>query len=238
MTEWSLPGLLTQLHSDVQASLAKARTLGHPTAKGDASEAVWINLLNEYLPRRYRAEKAFVVDSKGAFSQQIDVLIFDRQYTPFVFTFNDQLVVPAEAVYAAFEAKQSMSAANVAYAQEKAASVRALYRSSAPIHTRGKAEEPRDLFPILAGILTLDADWKPPFGDPLRKALDAAKELGLLDLGCVAMTGFFQLDEDKVYRFAETDKAATAFLLELIARLQALGTVPAIDIRAYAAWLA
>ena len=31
--------------------------------------------------------------------------------------------------------------------------------------------------------------------------------------------------------------AATAFLFELIARLQALATVPMIDIRAYAAWL-
>jgi hypothetical protein len=36
----------------------------------------------------------------------------------------------------------------------------------------------------------------------------------------------------------EHDKAATAFLFELIARLQALGTVPALDARAYARWLA
>ena len=33
-------------------------------------------------------------------------------------------------------------------------------------------------------------------------------------------------------------KAATAFLLELIAKLQASATVPMIDVRAYAEWLA
>jgi len=33
-------------------------------------------------------------------------------------------------------------------------------------------------------------------------------------------------------------KAATAFLLELIARLQDSATVPMIDVRAYAKWLA
>jgi hypothetical protein len=33
-------------------------------------------------------------------------------------------------------------------------------------------------------------------------------------------------------------KAATAFLFELIARLQLCATVPMIDIRAYATWLA
>jgi hypothetical protein len=43
-----------------------------------------------------------------------------------------------------------------------------------------------------------------------------------------------------VARYAQAtpvNKAATAFLFELIARLQACATVPMIDIRAYAKWL-
>lgn len=51
-------------------------------AKGDASESVWRELLQAYLPKRYQAETAHVVDSKGAFSDQIDVVVFDRQYSP------------------------------------------------------------------------------------------------------------------------------------------------------------
>jgi len=37
---------------------------------------------------------------------------------------------------------------------------------------------------------------------------------------------------------SQQSKPATAFLLELIAKLQEIGTVPMTDIRAYAHWLA
>lgn len=79
MTKWSLPALLEGLHDEIEHQLKVGRaTLGHPTSKGDAGEAVWLEMLSLYLPQRYRAAKAYVVDSKGEFSQQIDVLIFDR----------------------------------------------------------------------------------------------------------------------------------------------------------------
>src|SRR5688500_12873840 len=104
MTQWSLPQLLAGLHDDIEHRLKTARTtLGHPTDKGDASEGVWLEMLSLYLPQRYRAAKAHVVDSQGAFSQQIDVLVFDRQYSPFIFQFQGSTVVPAESVYAVFE---------------------------------------------------------------------------------------------------------------------------------------
>jgi hypothetical protein len=107
---WSLPDLLANLHTSIEADLRQARaTLAHPTEKGDASEAVWIDVLNKYLPRRYQASKAHVVDSRGSFSEQMDVVIHDRQYSPLVFTFKESLVLPAESVYAVFEAKQDMT---------------------------------------------------------------------------------------------------------------------------------
>lgn len=121
--EWSLPALFADFHAKIQAELATARKLGHPTDKGDASEQVWIDVLTQYLPRRYEARKGFVVDSQGVFSQQIDVIVHDRQYSPFVFTFKGTDVVPAESVYAVFEAKQELTADHIRYAGEKAASV-------------------------------------------------------------------------------------------------------------------
>jgi hypothetical protein len=52
MTEWSLSRLLAGLHDDIQQKLATVRsTLGHPGTKGDASEAVWLQLLETYLPK-------------------------------------------------------------------------------------------------------------------------------------------------------------------------------------------
>ena len=76
MTQWSLATVLGTLHDDIQRRLEAARkTFGHPGTKGDASEHVWLELFQKYLPRRYETKKAFVVDSNGEFSDQIDVVV-------------------------------------------------------------------------------------------------------------------------------------------------------------------
>jgi hypothetical protein len=236
---WSLTQLLAGLHDDIESRLALARkSFGHPVTKGDASERVWLDLLKTYLPRRYQAETAHVVDSAGAFSQQIDIVIFDRQYSPFIFHFEGQIIVPAESVYAAFEAKQAINAAQVAYAQEKVASVRALHRTSLPIPHAGGTYDPRPLTPILGGLLTFESDWTPPLGKALEEALQNGDQAGRLDLGCIAAHGGYALDPSGTFVLSSQGKPASAFLLELIARLQATATVPMIDIRAYARWLA
>jgi hypothetical protein len=124
---------------------------GHPVTKGDASESVWLELLKTYLPKRYQAAKATVVDSAGVFSDQIDVVVFDRQYSPFIFHYQAQTVIPAESVYAVFEAKQSIDTGQVAYARKKVASVRRLHRTSLPIPHAGGIFSPKPLPHILGG---------------------------------------------------------------------------------------
>jgi hypothetical protein len=237
MTDWSLAQLLTGLHDEIERRLATARkSFGHAPTKGDASESVWLDLLQTYLPQRYQAATAHVVDSDGNFSDQIDVVVFDRQYSPFIFNFEGQKVIPAESVYAVFEAKQTLNAELVRYAREKCASVRKLNRTSLPIPHAGGTYDAKPPMPILGGVLTFESDWKPPLGDPLEKALSDGDARSRLDIGCVAAHGIFCLTEDR-YVFVAERKPATAFLLELIARLQELATVPMIDIRAYARWL-
>jgi hypothetical protein len=58
-----------------------------------------------------------------------------------------------------------------------------------------------------------------------------------LDLGCVAAHGTFGCSSAGCHAVTSQPTAATAFLLELIARLQDSATVPMIDVRAYARWL-
>ena len=136
-----------------------------------------------------------------------------------------------------FEAKQSINAPMVAYAQEKIASVRKLHRTSLPIPYAGGTYPPKALTPIL-GILTFGSDWSPPLGDTMRAAFLAGDARGKLDLGCVASHGVFAYnDATAAYDVHESGKPATAFLFELIARLQATATAPMIDIHAYEAWL-
>jgi len=237
MTGWSLPVLFEGLHEKVQAELERARkSFGHAPTKGDASEGVWLDLFNTYLPQRYRAAKAHVADCNNAFSLQIDVVIYDELYTPPIFTMGEQVIIPAESVYAVFEAKQTANAHNLKQAHEKAASVRKLHRTSAPFVNGAVIQAGKPPPPILAGLLTLESEWKPPFGESLTKPMLQANAVSRLDLGCFAANGFFVRDGDDI-KINEKGKAATAFLFELIARLQALGTVPALDARAYAGWL-
>ena len=238
MSTWSLSELLAGLHDEIEQQLERVRkTLAHPGTKGDASEEVWLELLQTYLPKRYQAAKAHVVDSNGTFSDQIDVVIFDRQYSPFIFSYKGQTIIPAESIYAVFEAKQSMNAGQIDYAQKKVASVRCLHRTTLPIPYANGTYPAKPLIPILGGLLTFESDWQPALGESLNNALAAGSSEGRLDIGCVAAHGYFSLESSGTYQFAEKCKPATAFLFKLIAMLQFSGTVPMIDIQAYARWL-
>jgi hypothetical protein len=237
MEKWSLINLLSSLHEDIHQRLETARkTLAHPVSKGDASEKIWLELFQNYLPKRYQAEKAFVVDSNGEFSQQMDIVIFDRQYSPFIFTYEGEIIVPAESVYAVFEAKQTINAELVKYAQKKVESVRKLYRTSLPIPHAGGTYPPKLPNQILGGILTFESEWSPGMGEALNTAL--MKKEGCLNLGCVASHGYFNYEtEQGKYEFIIGSKPATTFLFKLISELQFSGTVPMIDVLAYSKWI-
>jgi hypothetical protein len=236
---WSLSKLLAGLHDDIEQRLTTARkAFAHPGTKGDASEHVWLQLLQTYLPQRYQTASAHVVDSDGAFSDQIDVVVFDRQYSPFMFHYEGQTIIPAESVYAAFEAKQTINADLVSYAQKKIASVRRLHRTSLPIPHAGGIYPARPLPHIFGGLLAFESQWSPALGQRLLNALAASEPEARLDIGCVAAHGMFNCDPSGCHVIAPQSKPATAFLFELIAVLQSSATVPMIDIRAYARWLA
>ncbi len=97
---------------------------------------------------------------------------------------------------------------------------------------------PKPPIPILGGLLTFESDWSPALGQPFEKALGANIGDGRLDIGCVASHGHFFFDQaTSKYTFVNENKPATAFLFKLISQLQFSGTVPMIDIEAYAKWL-
>src|SRR5690606_15220630 len=130
--------------------------------------------------------QAVVIDSENRSSGQLDIVVFDRQYSPFVFQHAGVNVIPAESVYAVFEAKQSLDAAQVDYAHKKIASVRARHRTSLPIPHAGGTFDPKPLPWILGGILTLESGWNPALGEPLSAALAKGDDQSRLDIGCIA----------------------------------------------------
>ena len=236
MTDNLLPHLLSGFNDDLlnQLRLGKSTT-EHPVLKGDTSELAWLDMLQTYLPKRYEAQKGIVIDSEGSKSEQIDIVIFDRQYSPFIFTNSGIHYIPAESVYAVFEVKQSLNKDNLAYAQQKTKSVRSLKKTSLPvpnIYGTSTAKEPHF---IHGGLLSLSSDWTPPFGQPFEKQMQAADETSMLNLVCAASEGFFELDEGKQIYLKQ--KPVTMFFFRLVSVLQQKGTAPMMDIMAYAKWL-
>ena len=144
----------------------------------------------------------------------------------------------AESVYGVFEAKQTINANNVAYAQKKITSVRTLKQTSLPIPHSDGLHPAKDAIRILGGILALESDWKRPFKDKLDTCIKKDQDNGRLDIGCIASHGYFWQDVgDENYRFYFENTPATAFIFRLMSMLQMVGTVPMIDVQAYAKWL-
>ena len=240
--------MLTSLRVDRQF-------ITHPGSKGDATEHRWIDFLRTYLPDRYKVDKAMVIDSEGNVSDQMDVVVYDGLYTPFIFNQDGQLYIPAESVYAVFEVKQDI-AGNVSYAAQKVESVRKLHRTSIGMIASGIRTKARPLTKIIGGILTTTNTYKST--ETLEKQLRNLKGLKTLDLGCCCDSGSFCVDyeetepsgvEDKniyierLYQsrevkevtFSKKDVSQFTFFLQLVSYMKSIGTVPAIDVNAYLA---
>ena len=224
-----------------------------------AKEQHWIEFLRTYLPDRYKVDKAIVIDSTGNVSEQMDVVIYDAIYTPFIFKQDGFMYIPAESVYAVFEVKQDVKG-YIEYAAQKVESVRTLKRTSIGMVASGKTAAARPLTKIIGGILTTTSSYSG--NDTVKVQLRKLKGLQTLDLGCLCDTGSFYVDynetepegiapissiednrkyirqvyesrEVKEVKFSDKDVSLFTFFLQLVNYLKFIGTVPAIDINAY-----
>jgi hypothetical protein len=214
----------------------------HPGAKGTASELNWIDLFRSYLPRRYEANKAFVIDCLGSQSEEQDVVVHDRQYSPFIFNQDGAIYVPAESVYAVLEVKQEASKPMFEYAGKKVRSVRDLIRTSGEIPTASGMLPPKVQFPILAGFLALGSAWNPPFSPAFTKVLQSLwNSPDQLDIGLVIRHGSFETSQSQDGSMALTtsaqDLGLVSFFFAFLRRLQAVATVPAIDLAEYGRYI-
>jgi hypothetical protein len=219
----------------LQAQLEYAKkTITHDGKCGDVTEKHFLKALAAYLPNRYAVDSAIVIDSKGQTSDQMDVVIYDCQYTPCLLDQHDHKYIPAEAVYAVLEVKPEINSKYLTYAGDKARSVRRLHRTSIPIpHAGGTPYPPKALFPITAGLIAADISWKDGFDRTFARRFDGLKGDGRLDCVLAVSRASFDAFEKKPV-LVEGKNALVFFLFRLLQKLQSLGTVPAIDWNAYA----
>lgn len=255
-----LKELFGSMQQEMLANLQVNREfISHCGSMGDATEERWIKFLKTYLPDRYDVDKAIVIDAQGNVSDQIDIVIYDNLYTPFIFNKDGFKYVPAESVYAVFEVKQDLEG-NIKYAADKVESVRRLQRTSIDMVSSGRVSSARLLTKIVGGILTTTNSYTKQ--ETIETQLKELKGYRTLDLGCCVEYGSFFVDyneevidrshysgdiaanrEDieKVYesrmvtkvRFSKPEVSLFTFFLQLVSYLKSIGTVGAIDVNAY-----
>jgi len=225
--------IFLRVQKQMLACLAVGEAFEHPSACGAASEQRWIDLFNRCLPQRYRASPAFVVDADGRRSRQIDIAIYDNLYSPLIFPHDSGLHIAAESVYAIFEVKQGLTRQLIRDAGRKAASVRALRRTSVPIISAGGTRAAIAPSQILAGILAMRSAWDESFQERIAGALSELSPPERLDFGCALQHGTFEYTPESSLRFSTPDEALIFFVIRLMVRLRALGTAPAADLMAY-----
>ncbi len=252
------------LQSQMIAQLNTNRQfITHPGSKGDALENAWIEWLRKYLPNRYSVDKAIVIDHEGNTSHQIDIVIYDNWFTPFIFSQNGFHYIPAEGVYAIFEVKPDLKGnvedkSYIEYAAEKIESVRILKRTSVKMINSGKDVPARPLTKIVGGILSSTNTIKRT--TTIEKQLKSQIGFKSIDFGCSVDYGSFYIDYegeedldlvdisnfDKRYndyylerkfkevKFSKKENSLVTFFMQLTRYLQqAIGTVPAINLQCY-----
>lgn len=255
MNKINLKDLFKGLQTQMVSQLTTNRDyISHPGSIGDSLENVWIEWLRNYLPNRYCVDKAIVIDSNGDTSHQIDVVIYDQHFTPFVFNQNGFKYIPAEGVYAVFEVKPEFKG-HIEYAGKKIESVRKLKRTSVGIINAGTKGNGRALTKIIGGIL---ASTNGVSKKTIEKNLKSLKGLQTLEMGCAADFGSFYVDYngfeqdvkatdfmnsiDEYYKkrkfnkivFSESDNSMITFFLQLTHYLQqVIGTVASINLNEY-----
>ena len=132
------------------AEFDRDKTIAHAGTKGSARENILIRFLTRRLPARYGIGSGHVFNSKGEWSRQQDILIYDRLNSPLLNHLgSNQSVVPIESILCVIEVKSTLSLEEIRDMNSKANDVRSIAR-----HTRHKHLSPlRPANPV--GILFL-----------------------------------------------------------------------------------
>ncbi len=97
--------LVTQLNYDVTNQQATA---------GSYREEIWADFFRRIVPKKFNiARSVFIIDSKENISKEVDIAIYDEQYTPYIFNYGLIKFIPIEAVAAVVQCKSRYLDSNV-----------------------------------------------------------------------------------------------------------------------------
>ncbi|MGP1599404.1 DUF6602 domain-containing protein [Peptoanaerobacter stomatis] len=89
--------LVTQLNYNVN---------NHHLTAGSYREEIWADFFRRIVPKKFNITRSvFIIDSKGKVSKEVDIAIYDEQYTPYIFNYGLIKFIPVEAVAAVIQCK-------------------------------------------------------------------------------------------------------------------------------------
>ncbi|WP_110953484.1 DUF6602 domain-containing protein [Anaerosinus massiliensis] len=80
----------------------------HGPTIGSFREDLWEEMFRQIIPKKFVIEKSvFIIDSNGKVSNEVDLVIFDETYTPYIFRYGRLKFIPIEAVAVVIECKST-----------------------------------------------------------------------------------------------------------------------------------
>lgn len=229
----SIKKLFKSKEKELVDSLKASANFKHPGTKGDVTETKWKEWLSTNLPKRYRCDRAFIIDNEGSVSDQIDLVIYDSYYSPYIFEEGGSKYIPIESVYAVFEIKQSLNRSNLKYAINKIKSVKRLLVTSIGVRQiNGKfiAKEP---LPIIGGLLTSRSEWlKTNITKNIRKNVSFNDGINYI-YSLPNYVCFISYDKKINIDVVQGKHTMISAFFNLLKMLQDMGNAPAIDFYKY-----
>ena len=219
-----LQEMLLAKQETLRSILGESKGIKHPVGNGDNSESGWKEFLNKILPKKYGVDNGYVIDYEGNISDQIDIIIYDNLYSPYIMSSGSGVkYIPAEAVYAIVEVKPTMT---------KVESVKKLKRTRRGVTVAGIRRPKPKLTNILGILLTKESNITKD--ETIKNYLEEYTNINLLcaldkyTIFCDRSSSTFEIEK------INEDEALLGLYFYLNNELYELGTVAGIDIREYA----
>ena len=75
---------------------------------GTYREEIWADFFRRIVPKKFNIERSvFIIDSNENISNEVDIAIYDEQYTPYIFNYGLIKFIPIEAVAAVVQCKST-----------------------------------------------------------------------------------------------------------------------------------
>lgn len=127
------PSLMSLASKELKFSLEKTRlAVEHNLSSGQVLEEAVRVFLRKHLHDGLGVTQGQVIDTSGNTSKQLDIIVYDAQSTPMLFTSEEQghQLVPVEGVVGVVEVKSSVSASTLPAIIENMKSVKSLKKAA------------------------------------------------------------------------------------------------------------